>query len=105
MTTYLDDDLYLWCYSKNTSNKVQSSQPFGPFYVEIVIEKGDLEDSQNVQIALDNINNDILQLQTDISNIESEEISKFRDFRDSKRITYRMGNKLMNQTLEDILQQ
>ena len=93
MNTYLADASYYWSVSRTTGNIYRDYQYYGPFYVESLVEKGDLEDVTNVQIALDNINDNILQIQTDISNIQPEEVTKFVDFRDSNRITYRMGNK------------
>jgi hypothetical protein len=52
-----------------------------------------MEDSSNVQAVLDTINNELLQIQTDITNIETEEIITFVDFKDSNYITYYKGNK------------
>jgi GTP:adenosylcobinamide-phosphate guanylyltransferase len=92
-------------FSRTTGNVIKKDNYYAPFFVESLVENGDYEDFTNVQIALDNINNDILQIQTDISNIQPEEITKFIDFKDSSNITYQKGIKVMKQKSEGILQQ
>jgi hypothetical protein len=53
LNIYLEDASYYCSVSRTTGNVRRLSEYYVPFYVESVIEKGDLEDSTNVQIALD----------------------------------------------------
>jgi hypothetical protein len=93
MNKYLSDVSYYLSVSRTRWNVVRNYNYYGLLIAESLIVKDGMEGSTNVQIALDNINGNIFQIQADISTIQPEEITKFVDFIYSNRITYRTGNK------------